>query len=129
MVHKATEAGHGNRAVCLRSLEAGIVGSNPTLSIDTLCVYAFIPCLCCPVFRWRPCHELITRPRSPTVFNMTKKLINQPYAPNLERERKKTTEPTQKELDNFQSKFYIKWWFQYRNFILIYRCIYKIALN
>jgi hypothetical protein len=30
-------------------------------------VYAFILCLCCPVFRQRPRDELITRPRSPTV--------------------------------------------------------------
>jgi hypothetical protein len=31
--------------------EAGIVGSNPTQGMDVLCVYAFIPCLCRPVFR------------------------------------------------------------------------------
>jgi hypothetical protein len=30
-------------------------------------VYAFILCLCCPVYRKRPCDGLITRPRSPTV--------------------------------------------------------------
>jgi hypothetical protein len=30
-------------------------------------VYVFILCLCCSVFRQRPCEELITRPRSPTV--------------------------------------------------------------
>jgi hypothetical protein len=30
-------------------------------------VYAFILCLRCPMFRSRPCDELITRPRSPTI--------------------------------------------------------------
>jgi hypothetical protein len=30
-------------------------------------VCAFILCLCCPLFRQRPCDELITRPSSPTV--------------------------------------------------------------
>jgi hypothetical protein len=30
-------------------------------------VCAFILCLCCPVYRKRPCDWLITRPRSPTV--------------------------------------------------------------
>jgi hypothetical protein len=34
--------------------------------------YVFILCLCCPVFRWRPCDGLITRPRSPTVCNIIK---------------------------------------------------------
>jgi hypothetical protein len=28
--------------------------------------YAFILCLCFPVFRQSPCNEPITRPRSPT---------------------------------------------------------------
>jgi hypothetical protein len=31
--------------------EAGIVGSYPTQGMDVWCVYAFIPCLCCPVSR------------------------------------------------------------------------------
>jgi hypothetical protein len=31
--------------------EAGIVDSNPTQGIDVWCVYVFILCLCCPVFR------------------------------------------------------------------------------
>jgi hypothetical protein len=31
-----------------------------------MCVRVFL-CLCCTVFNWRPCDELITRPRSPTV--------------------------------------------------------------
>jgi hypothetical protein len=35
--------------------------------MDVWCVYAFILCLCCPVFRERHCDGLITRPRSPTV--------------------------------------------------------------
>jgi hypothetical protein len=30
---------------------AGIVGSNPTQAMDVLCVYVFMLCLCCPVFR------------------------------------------------------------------------------
>jgi hypothetical protein len=47
--------------------DAGIMGSNPTQGMDVWCVYAFIMCLCCPVFRQRPCDGLITRPRSPTV--------------------------------------------------------------
>jgi hypothetical protein len=34
--------------------EVGIVGSNPTQDMDVLCVYVFILCLCCPLFRWRP---------------------------------------------------------------------------
>jgi hypothetical protein len=46
---------------------AGIVGSNPTQDMDVWWVYAFILCLRCPVFRYRPCDGLITRPRSPTV--------------------------------------------------------------
>jgi hypothetical protein len=39
------------------------MGSNP---MDVWYVYVFILCLCCPVFRYRPCEELITRPRSST---------------------------------------------------------------
>jgi hypothetical protein len=35
--------------------------------MDVSYVYSFILCLCCPVYRSRPCDELITRPRSPTV--------------------------------------------------------------
>jgi hypothetical protein len=31
--------------------EAGIVDSNPTKGMDSLYVYVFILCLCCPVFR------------------------------------------------------------------------------
>jgi hypothetical protein len=38
-----------------------IVGSNPNLGMD-VCVHLF--CSCC---RYRPCDELITHPRSPTV--------------------------------------------------------------
>jgi hypothetical protein len=47
--------------------EAGIVSSNPTQGVDVWCVHAFILCLCCPVFRQRPCDELISRPRNLTV--------------------------------------------------------------
>jgi hypothetical protein len=31
--------------------DAGIMGSNPTQGMDVCCVYVFILCLCCPVFR------------------------------------------------------------------------------
>jgi hypothetical protein len=31
--------------------ETGIVSSNSTEDMDVWCVYAFILCLCCPVFR------------------------------------------------------------------------------
>jgi hypothetical protein len=31
--------------------DAGILGSNPTQGMDVWCVYAFILCFCCPVFR------------------------------------------------------------------------------
>jgi hypothetical protein len=47
--------------------EAGFVGSNPTQGMNVWYVYVFILCLCCPVIRYRPCDELITHPRSPTV--------------------------------------------------------------
>jgi hypothetical protein len=30
-------------------------------------VYAFILCLCCPVYRYRPCDGLITHPKSPSI--------------------------------------------------------------
>jgi hypothetical protein len=42
--------------------------------MDDWCVYVLILCLCCLVFRQRPCGELITRPRSPTVCKMIMKL-------------------------------------------------------
>jgi hypothetical protein len=38
------------RTVFARSAVA-IVGSNATQGMDVLCAYAFILCLCCPVFR------------------------------------------------------------------------------
>jgi hypothetical protein len=31
--------------------ETRIMGSNPTQGMDVWCVYVFILCLCCPVFR------------------------------------------------------------------------------
>jgi hypothetical protein len=40
-----------------------IVGSNPTGGMD-VCVRLF--CLCCPVWRKRPCNGMILRPMSPT---------------------------------------------------------------
>jgi hypothetical protein len=61
--------------------EAGIVGSNPTQGMDVWYVYVFILSLCCPVFRQRPCNELITRPRSATVCKMIIKLKNQRPGP------------------------------------------------
>jgi hypothetical protein len=61
--------------------EAGIVGSIPTQGMDVWYVYVFILCLCCPVFRWRPCDELITRPRSPTACKIIIKLKNQRPGP------------------------------------------------
>jgi hypothetical protein len=45
-------------------------------------VYLF---LCCPVFRSRPCDELIPRPRSNIACEKIKKLSNQPCAPIWER--------------------------------------------
>jgi hypothetical protein len=59
-------ASHSSRTVFARS-DAWIVGSNPTQGMDVWCVYAFILCLCCPVFMYRPCDGLITCSRSPTV--------------------------------------------------------------
>jgi hypothetical protein len=50
------------------------------MNVWCVCACVFLS-LCCPLFRYRPCDELITRPRSPTVCKMIKKLINQPYAP------------------------------------------------
>jgi hypothetical protein len=44
------------------------MGSNPTQGMDVWCVYVFVLCLCYPVFRQRPCDELITRSRSPAVY-------------------------------------------------------------
>jgi hypothetical protein len=59
-------AGHGSRS------EAGIVGSNPTQGMDVWCVCAFF-CVCVVLcLGKRPCDELITRPRSPTVCEWSK---------------------------------------------------------
>jgi hypothetical protein len=47
--------------------EAGIMGSNPTQGMDVWCL-----CVCVRfsvfLYRWRPCDELITRPRGPTEY-------------------------------------------------------------
>jgi hypothetical protein len=69
--------------------EAGIMGSNPTQSLDVWCVYAFIPCLCCPVLGTG-----LTKSCSPVqgvlpAVKMIKKLINQPYAPKWEQVEEK----------------------------------------
>jgi hypothetical protein len=45
------------------------------------CAYMFILCLCCPVFRYRPCDELIPRPRSPTVCKIIMKLKSRGQGP------------------------------------------------
>jgi hypothetical protein len=44
-------------------------------------VYVFILYFCCPVFRSRPCDELITRPKSPNFCKMIMKLKNQMLGP------------------------------------------------
>jgi hypothetical protein len=44
--------------------DAGIVGETLTEFMDVWCVYVFILCLCCPVFKWRPCDKMNTRRRS-----------------------------------------------------------------
>jgi hypothetical protein len=62
-------------------LDAGIVGSNPTQGMNVLYVHVFILCLCCPVFRQRPCDELITHPGSPTICKMIMKLKNRRPGP------------------------------------------------
>jgi hypothetical protein len=51
----------------LRSLRRWGRGFESHLRRRCLVCVCFILCLCCPVFRQRPCDELITRPRSPTV--------------------------------------------------------------
>jgi hypothetical protein len=65
------------------------VVSNPTQGMD-ICVYVFILCLCCPVFRYRPCDELIARPRSPTVCK------NDHESEKLKPEPKGLVEPVKK---------------------------------
>jgi hypothetical protein len=90
--------------------EAGIVVSNPTQSIDVWYVCLFFLCLCCPVFRWRPCDEMITSPTSPTVCKIIKKLRNQPCAPKWEQEVEKKTGIT----DNWLSMLFLS------NFMEIY---------
>jgi hypothetical protein len=40
--------------------------------MDVWRVNKFILCLCCPVFRKRPCDELMIHPRSPTICIMIK---------------------------------------------------------
>jgi hypothetical protein len=49
--------------------------------MDVWYVYMFILCLCCPVFRQRPCDELITRPKGPTVCKMIMKLKSRGQGP------------------------------------------------
>jgi hypothetical protein len=68
-----------------------------------LYVYVFILCLCCPVFRKRPCDELITRPRSPAVCKMILKLKNQRPGP------KGAVDPVKKEFKLLRCEF-VKCW-------------------
>jgi hypothetical protein len=75
--------------------ETGIVGSNFTQGMSVWYVYAFIPCLCCSVFRYMPCDELITRPWSPTVCRMIMKLKNQRSRP------KRAVEPLKKNQNQY----------------------------
>jgi hypothetical protein len=51
MVLPATVVEQSKACTVFARSEAGIVGSNPTQSMDIWCVFAFILCLCCPVFR------------------------------------------------------------------------------
>jgi hypothetical protein len=77
IVHRpATVAERSMACTTFARSEAGIVSSNPTQGMDVCYAYMFILCLCCPVFRWRPCDEVITCSRSPTVCKMIK--IKQP---------------------------------------------------
>jgi hypothetical protein len=58
---------------CLRSLGSWDHGFESHSRHGCLmCVCVFL-CLCCTVFRYRPCDELITRPRSPTVCEWSRK--------------------------------------------------------
>jgi hypothetical protein len=78
MIHLPVTVAERSKActVVARS-EAGIAGSNPTQGMDVWCVYVFILCLYCPVFRQRSCDELITHPSNTTVCKMIMKLKNQ----------------------------------------------------
>jgi hypothetical protein len=61
-----TVAERSKACIVFARSEAGIVGFESHSGHGSLmCVCVFL-CLCCPVFRQRPCDELITRPRSPT---------------------------------------------------------------
>jgi hypothetical protein len=46
-----TVAVRSKASTFLARSEAGIVGSDPTQGMVVWCVYVFILCLCCPVFR------------------------------------------------------------------------------
>jgi hypothetical protein len=51
-------------------------------------------CLCCPVFRQRPCNELITRPRSPTACERSALSFNMGARSRVSgQENKKVTSP------------------------------------
>jgi hypothetical protein len=46
-----TVAERSKACIVFARSEARIVGSNPIQGMDIWCVYVFIMCLCCPVFR------------------------------------------------------------------------------
>jgi hypothetical protein len=46
-----TEAAQSKAWTAFSRSDAGIVVLNPTQGMDVWCVYEFILCLCCPVFR------------------------------------------------------------------------------
>jgi hypothetical protein len=50
-LHPVTVAEQSKACTAFTLSEAGIVGSNPTQVMDVWCVYAFILCLCCLMFR------------------------------------------------------------------------------
>jgi hypothetical protein len=47
---QVTVAELSNACTAFARSETGIVGSNPTQGMDVWCVYAFILCLCYPLF-------------------------------------------------------------------------------
>jgi hypothetical protein len=51
LLKSVTEAKRFKECTAFSHLEARIVGSNPTQVMHIWCVYVFILCLCCPVFR------------------------------------------------------------------------------
>jgi hypothetical protein len=71
-------------------------------------VYVFILCLYSPVFRQRPCDELITRPRSPTVSKSDHETEKQRPGPTgaVEPVKKKMNRSSTRE-DNYNPTYVI----------------------